>query len=64
MQRQRVPDIWNQVKALGEGHDVARDFLISVMLAEASDSDQNLGKYKSVYEKNLEQAMSKPGRGQ
>jgi len=64
MQRQRVPDIWKQVATVGKGDDVARDFLISVMLAEASDPDQNLGKYKSTYEKNLEQVMSRPGKAQ
>jgi hypothetical protein len=64
MHRQRVPDIWKQVAAVGARDDAARDFLLSVMLAEASDPDQCLGRYKSVYEKLLEDTMLKLGRRQ
>jgi hypothetical protein len=57
MKQERVPDIWKQIAAAGAGDPTARDFLLGVMLAEASDPDQDLGRYKSVYEKLLDEAV-------
>lgn len=62
MQRQRVPDVWKQVGAIGARDQVARDFLISVMFAEVSDPNQNLVRFRSIYEKRLEDTMRKFGR--
>jgi hypothetical protein len=64
MQRQRVPDIWKQVAAIGGRDEVARDFLIGVMFAEVSDPNQNLVRFRGIYEKRLEDTMKKFGRKQ
>lgn len=64
MDRQRVPDIWTQVATVGARDMTARDFLLSVMLAEASDPDQDLGRYKSTYEKLLDDTVAQSGSGE
>jgi len=59
MNAERFPTIWEQLSEAAEADKVAGEFLVSVVLDEATDPDQDLGRYKALYAKRLEEALNK-----